>query len=191
MAANINWRTINIDALDPESAYNFDLTTLTPAVQPVSSSEVQTLSGQVRQLLRGGNAEGALRGALENAPYGADEQGKAMHLSVVTEVLGQIRQAEMTPLLQRMYQAEGGSELCDTLMKYLYKGMGQGTPTSNSTPKNLTPQATGFSQVGGRHFGGGEGGGQAMSVFLSWHEKLVEMVGPGSIVRVMSDRRTV
>lgn len=74
--ANINWRTINIDALDPESSYNFDLSTLTPAVQPVSTSDVQTLTGQIRQLLRGGNAEGALKGALENAPYGADEQGK-------------------------------------------------------------------------------------------------------------------
>lgn len=74
--ANINWRTINIDAYDPDSAFNFDLTTLTPAVQPVSTSDVQTLSGQIRQLVRGGNAEGALQGALENAPYGADEQGK-------------------------------------------------------------------------------------------------------------------
>lgn len=74
--ANINWRTINIDALDPESAFNFDLTTLTPAVQPVSTADVQTLSGQIRQLVRGGNAEGALKGALENAPYGADEGGK-------------------------------------------------------------------------------------------------------------------
>ena len=74
--ANINWRTINIDALDPESSHNFDLSTLTPAVQPVSTSDVQTLSGQVRQLSRGGDNEGALRGALENAPYGADEQGK-------------------------------------------------------------------------------------------------------------------
>ncbi|KAK5108353.1 hypothetical protein LTR62_008383 [Meristemomyces frigidus] len=193
--ANINWRTINIDALDPESSYNFDLSTLTPAVQPVSTADVQTLTGQIRQLLRGGDASGALQGALENAPYGADEQGKAAHLSVVTECLNQIRQAEMTPLLQRMYKAEGGSELCDTLMKYLYKGMSQGTdtPTRNHAgAKSMTPQATGgFSQAGGRNFGGTEGGGQAMSVFLSWHEKLVEMVGPGSIVRVMSDRRTV
>ncbi|GAB1729676.1 hypothetical protein D0864_11646 [Hortaea werneckii] len=188
--AEFNWRTINIDALDPESAYNFDLSTLTPAVQPVSTADVQNLSNQIRQLMRGGNAEGALQGALENAPYGADEQGKSIHLSVVTEVLGQIRQAEMTPILQRLYGSEGGSELCDTLMKYLYKGMSQGAPGSGSTPKNMTPQATGFSQMGGRSFGG-EGGGQAMSVFLSWHEKLVEMVGPGSIVRVMSDRRTV
>jgi len=72
-----------------------------------------------------------------------------------------------------MYQSDGGSELCDTLMKYLYKGMGQGSPTtSNAAGKNITPQATGFSQASGRNFGGAEGGGQAMSVFLSWHEKV-------------------
>jgi actin related protein 2/3 complex, subunit 5 len=99
-----------------------------------------------------------------------------MHLSVVTEVLGQIRQVEMTPILQRIYRSEGGSELCDTLMKYLYKGMAQGQPTSNSNSRNITPQATGFSQATGRSFGGHEGGGQAMSVFLSWHEKVCESV---------------
>ena len=74
--SQINWRTINIDALDPESSANFDLSTLTPNVQPISTSDVQTLSGQVRQLLRGGDQQGALLGALENAPYGADTQGK-------------------------------------------------------------------------------------------------------------------
>ena len=73
---DINWRTIDIDALDPESSSNFDLTTLTPAITPISSAEVQTLAGQIRQLLRGGDSEGALRGALENVPYGADEGGK-------------------------------------------------------------------------------------------------------------------
>jgi hypothetical protein len=74
--ADFNWRTLNIDALDPESSYNFDLTTLTPAVQPVSTEDVQTLSGQIKQLMRAGQAEEALKGALENPPYGADEQGK-------------------------------------------------------------------------------------------------------------------
>lgn len=87
---------------------------------------------------------------------------------------------------------------------YSYKGMAQASP---SEKRNITPQATGFSQVHAR--GGGEGGGQAMSVLLSWHEKvrqhthlswacshtdtsqLVEIAGPGSIVRVMTDRRTV
>ena len=82
----------------------------------------------------------------------------------------------MTPILQRMYQSEGGSEICDVLMKYLYKGMAQGAPSTNAgTPtgnKNVTPQTTGFTQAGGRNFGGGEGGSQAMSVLLSWHEKV-------------------
>ena len=76
----------------------------------------------------------------------------------------------MTPLLQRIYQSEGGTEVCDTLMKYLYKGMAQVQPSSGG--KNVTPQPTGFSQIGGRSFGSGEGGGQAMSVLLSWHEKV-------------------
>lgn len=74
--ATINWRTINIDALDPDSPANFDLKTLTPAVAPVSTAEVQNLASQIRQLLRGGDSEGALRGALETTPYGADERGK-------------------------------------------------------------------------------------------------------------------
>jgi hypothetical protein len=74
--AAVNWRTINVDALDPESAANFDLSTLTPALAPVSTADVQHLATQVRQLLRGGDSEGALRGALENAPYGGDPTGK-------------------------------------------------------------------------------------------------------------------
>ena len=41
-----------------------------------------------------------------------------------------------------------------------------------------------------RNFGEG-GGGQQMSVLLSWHEKLVELTGHGTIVRVLTDRRTV
>jgi len=46
--------------------------------------------------------------------------------------------------------------------------------SSNSAKNNITPQATGggFSQVHARGGGGGEGGGQAMSVLLSWHEKV-------------------
>lgn len=74
--ANVNWRTINIDALDPDSPANFDLTSLAPSVTPVSTADVQSLAGQIRQLLRGGDSEGALQGALENPPYGADDKGK-------------------------------------------------------------------------------------------------------------------
>jgi actin related protein 2/3 complex, subunit 5 len=76
MSSVVNWRTINIDALDPDSPANFDLSSLTPDVVPVSAADVQHLATQCRQLLRGGDSEGALRGALENAPYGGDERGK-------------------------------------------------------------------------------------------------------------------
>jgi hypothetical protein len=71
-----NWRTINIDALDPESSQNFDITTLHSALPEVSEAEVRQLAGQVRQLLRGGDAEGALRGACESAPVGASDAVK-------------------------------------------------------------------------------------------------------------------
>ena len=71
-----NYRLINIDQLDPESSSNLDVSSLSPAVHPTSSADVQTLAGQVRQLLRGGDSEGALRGALENVPYGGDERAK-------------------------------------------------------------------------------------------------------------------
>jgi actin related protein 2/3 complex subunit 5 len=71
-----NWRTINIDLLDPESSSNFDTSTLHPAFAPVDINEIRTLGQQVRQLLRGGDAEGALRGALESAPYGGSDAVK-------------------------------------------------------------------------------------------------------------------
>ena len=64
----------------------------------------------------------------------------------------------------------------------------QPTAASSGT---VSPQPTGFSQIHALARGGGEGGGQAMSVLLSWHEKLVEIAGLGSVVRVMTDRRTV
>lgn len=68
-----NWRTINIDALDPESSQNFDITTLHGALPHVSEAEIRQLAGQVRQLLRSGDTEGALRGACEGAPLGASD----------------------------------------------------------------------------------------------------------------------
>lgn len=42
------------------------------------------------------------------------------HLQTVVEVLQSIKASEMTPMLQRIYQGDGGSELLDVLMKYLW-----------------------------------------------------------------------
>lgn len=70
------WRTINIDALDPDSSQNFDTSTLHPPLPEVSEAEVRQLNGQVRQLLRGGDAEGALRGCLESPVYSGGDGAK-------------------------------------------------------------------------------------------------------------------
>ena len=70
------WRTINIDALDPDSSQNFDTTTLHPPLPEVNEADVRQLNAQVRQLLRGGDAEGALRGCLETPVYNGSEAAK-------------------------------------------------------------------------------------------------------------------
>ncbi|KAK2629918.1 hypothetical protein QTJ16_000738 [Diplocarpon rosae] len=194
-----NWRTINIDALDPESSANFLTASLHPAFAPVTESEIRTTGQQVRQLLRGGDAEGALRGALESAPYGGDTACKEVHLQTVTEVLQSIKASEMTPMLRRVFESEGGGEALDVLMKYLYKGMAASSASSASSAKtptrgsSLTPQATGagFSQMGGRPGAQNESSGAAMSVLLSWHEKVVEVAGLGCVTRSMTDWRKV
>ena len=84
MSLRQNYRLINIDRLDPDASANFDLSTLVPADTGAtasigSSAEVQALAGQIRQLLRAGDAEGALRGALESVPYGADDRAKVRY----------------------------------------------------------------------------------------------------------------
>ncbi|KAJ5609148.1 hypothetical protein N7528_009715 [Penicillium herquei] len=192
--SQINYRTINIDQLDPESSANFPMETLLPATlpQPETSSDAANVASQVRQLLRGGDTEGALRHVLDTAPLGGDDRAKEVHLATVIEVLQGIRQAEMTRVLEGVCGADGGAERADCLMKYLYKGMSAPAPSSGaqSPRKTVSPQETGFSQVQARNVGEG-GGGQQMSVLLNWHEKLVELTGTGSIVRVMTDRRTV
>ncbi|KAH1760344.1 hypothetical protein KXV22_007668 [Aspergillus fumigatus] len=192
--AQLNYRTINIDVLDPESSVNFPMETLLPATlpPPQTSSDAANVASQVRQLLRGGDPEGALRYVLDTAPLGGDDRAKEVHMATVVDVLQGIRQGEMTRVLEGVCSGEGGSERADCLMKYLYKGMAAPAPGggAQSPRKSVSPQNTGFSQIQARNLGEG-GSAQQMSVLLSWHEKLVELAGTGSIVRVMTDRRTV
>jgi len=136
-------------------------------------------------------------------------------LQTITEVLQSIKASDMTPLLNRIYSSEGGSECLDVLMKYLsvypletlillagdgiadyrfcrYKGMASGPAGGTPrTPTRPSPSASGFSQMGGRPAGANETTTAAMSVLLSWHEKVVEVAGLGCIGRCMTDFRRV
>lgn len=113
------WRTINIDALEEDSPFNFDTSIMRPPVAEISEAEVRQLSGQVRQLLRAGDNDGALRGCLEMPVYAGTDAAKDAALQIVVEVLQSIKASEMNPLLTRLYASENGSELLDVLMKYL------------------------------------------------------------------------
>lgn len=70
------WRTINIDALTEDSSANFDTSTLHPPQPEITEAEVRQLAGQVRQLLRGGDTEGALRGCLDSPVYNGTDGAK-------------------------------------------------------------------------------------------------------------------
>jgi actin related protein 2/3 complex subunit 5 len=187
------WRTINIDALIEDSSVNFDVSTLQPPQPEISEAEVRQLAGQVRQLLRGGDTEGALRGCLETPVYNGSDAAKEAQLQTIAEVLQSIKASDMSPLLKSIYGSAGGSECLDVLMKYIYKGMAAGHPSggASKSPAGVTPQSTGFSQVGSRPGASNEPTAAAMSVLLSWHEKVVEVAGLGCIGRTMTDWRRV
>jgi actin related protein 2/3 complex subunit 5 len=207
-----NYRTVNVDIYDAESPINFPLATLQPSSlpAPTSAAAAASIAQQVRQLLRSGDSAGALAGALDTAPLGGDDGARQVHLTTVVEVLQGIRQSDVAKVLESVLAGPGGRERGDTLMKYLYRGMGapSGAGKAAAGGGGVSPQMTGsggaaagtttttttttggFSQIQARNLGEA-GSGQAMSVLLSWHEKLVEIVGVGGIVRVMCDRRTV
>lgn len=128
--AEFNYRTINIDTLDPDSSTNFPMETLLPSTlpAPTTSSAAASTATQTRQLLRGGDAENALAHVLDTAPLGGDDRAKEVHLAAVVEVLQGIRQGEMSRVLEGVCGSAGvsaaasgkGSERADCLMKYLY-----------------------------------------------------------------------
>lgn len=152
--AAIDYRKIDIDALDNEN--NLTKEDLVPEARPVDSSEINQRAQQVRSLLQRGDHAGALQEAINDPPYGGDESAKSMNLSTVIEVLTSVRGSDMTPIIEKL-----DHEQQVTLLKYLYKGMGD---------------SKGQTQGG---------------VLLSWFEKLVSITGQGTVIQYISDRRTL
>lgn len=141
----MNWRTIDMDSLDPEAPINFPLYTLLPPNLPpaISSGTAASVASQIRQLLRSGDSEGALRHVLDTAPLGGDERAKEVHLATVVEVLQGIRQGEMTRVLEGVCSGEGGAERGDCLMKYLYVLLS--LPHTHTLSISLAPEFSQFS----------------------------------------------
>ncbi|CAK9437374.1 uncharacterized protein LODBEIA_P17520 [Lodderomyces beijingensis] len=116
------WRSIDIDALDPDShlapADLFPTSSVTPAQ---SHADITDISNQIRTQLSQGNFAAALQMALDTAPYASDDQTKETHARTVFETLCSIKNnnADVGVFVKSL-----SSEQRDTLIKYLYRCMG-------------------------------------------------------------------
>lgn len=135
---------------------------LVPNIPPVLAAQVSQSAQEAKQAMALGQWLQALQVVLSNPPYVTDlPQVKEQHAQTVFDVLVAVRNNLGPQDLGPKFIQQLTPDQQDTLIKYLYKNM--------STP-----------------YGAKQGG-----VLLAWFEKTIEITGVGSIVRFMSDRRTV
>jgi len=152
------FRKIDIDAYDEDVLLETELYEADPRDPATVLNDAKQKANSVRSLLAKGDNQGALQAILSQAPYGPNvEEAKNLTLQTVVQILNSTKATNIPVIVKAL-----DSDAQDTLMKYLYKGMGM----------------PGWGEVSG-------------SVLLGWHEKLTEVAGTGCIVRVMTDRRTV
>ncbi|KAG2112539.1 actin-related protein 2/3 complex subunit 5 [Suillus discolor] len=154
----MSFRKIDIDAYDEDVLLDDELCEPDPRDPAQVLSDAKQKQAAVRSTLARGDIPGALGIALDSTPYGSNvEEAKNLTLQTVVSILNSTKSSEINSVVKALSQ-----DAQDTLMKYLYKGMGM----------------PGWGDVSG-------------SVLLGWHEKLTEVAGTGCIVRVMTDRRSV
>ncbi|KAH9064403.1 arp2/3 complex subunit [Lactarius vividus] len=155
---DINFRKIDVDAYDEDVLLETELYDPDPREPQQVVEDAKAKAVAVRTSLAKGDTVGALVTILDNPPYGPNvDEAKNLTLQTVVTVLNSTKSTDI-PNVVKLLPAEAQ----DTLMKYLYKGMG----------------LPGWGDVSG-------------SVLLGWHEKLTEVAGTGCIVRAMTDRRLV
>jgi len=152
------FRKIDIDAYDEDVLLEDELYDIDPRDPTQVLSDAKQKQAAVRSFLAKSDITGALVEILSNAPYGPNvDEAKNLTLQTLVTILNSTKAVDILNVVKSLPQ-----DLQDTLMKYLYKGMG----------------LPGWGDVSG-------------SVLLGWHEKLTEAAGVGCIVRAMSDRRIV
>ncbi|KAJ2932720.1 hypothetical protein H1R20_g4374, partial [Candolleomyces eurysporus] len=155
---DVNFRKIDIDQFDEDVLHESELYEADPRDPYEVLEEAKQRQAAVRTSLARSDIAGALSIVLENAPYGPNvEEAKNLTLQTLLSILNSTKSTEITGVIKSL-----SPDAQDTLMKYLYKGMG----------------LPGWGDISG-------------SVLLGWHEKLTEVAGVGCIVRTMTDRRIV
>ncbi|KAH9068099.1 arp2/3 complex subunit [Lactarius deliciosus] len=155
---DVNFRKIDVDVYDEDVLLETELYDPDPREPQQVVEDAKAKAAAVRTSLAKGDTVGALVTILDNPPYGPNiDEAKNLTLQTVVTVLNSTKSTDI-PNVVKLLPVEAQ----DTLMKYLYKGMG----------------LPGWGDVSG-------------SVLLGWHEKLTEVAGTGCIVRAMTDRRLV
>ncbi|KAF8331995.1 ARP2/3 complex 16 kDa subunit (p16-Arc)-domain-containing protein [Cantharellus anzutake] len=155
---DVAFRKIDIDALEEDILVESELYEPDPRGAAIILNDTKQKSAQVRSFLSKSDIPSALNVILSQAPFGTGvDEAKSLALNSVLLILNSTKATDISGILRALNQDQQ-----DTLMKYIYKGMG----------------AKGLADVNG-------------NVLLNWHEKLTEVAGIGCIVRVMTDRRTV
>jgi len=152
------FRKIDIDAYDEDVLQDSELYEADPRGPAEVLEDAKQRQIAVRSFLARNDISGALITILENAPYGPSvDEAKLITLQTLLTILNTTKSTEISKVIKGL-----SLDTQDTLMKYLYKGMGM----------------PGWGDISG-------------SVLLGWHEKLTEVAGVGCIVRTMTDRRIV
>ncbi|KAK9235327.1 actin-related protein 2/3 complex subunit 5 [Lipomyces kononenkoae] len=118
--ASLDFRRIDVDALDPENIIEPEFL-VPPSIAnlpPLGVAEIQSVGQYIRGLLSRGDHVGALQAALDQPPYSSTQEIKNIHLATVLELLSTIKSSDMGWVVEKLT-----SEQRDTLIKYLYKGM--------------------------------------------------------------------
>ncbi|EKM52751.1 uncharacterized protein PHACADRAFT_176763 [Phanerochaete carnosa HHB-10118-sp] len=155
---DVNFRKIDVDQYDEDVLLDSELYEADPRDPAQVLDDAKQKATAVRSSLSKGDIVGALTLVLTDTPYGPNvEEAKNLNLQTLVTILNSTKATEIPGVVRSLSQ-----DAQDTLMKYLYKGMG----------------LPGWGDVSG-------------SVLLGWHEKLTEVAGTGCIVRAMTDRRLV
>ncbi|KAI5954237.1 ARC15 [Candida jiufengensis] len=132
-----------------------------PNLPQYTTNQIQEIGQSIRSQLSQGKFQQALVTGLDNIPFASSPQEKEIHQRTIFEVLCSIKNNSNSPNDINNIIKGLNQEQQDNLIKYLYTNM--------STP-----------------YGQKQGG-----LLLNWFEKIVEIVGIGSISRYLTDRRTV
>ncbi|KAH9821087.1 actin-related protein 2/3 complex subunit 5 [Melampsora americana] len=155
-----SYRKIDIDLYDQDALKEEELYEHDPRSIEEMCSDAKSKTQQARSLLSRADVPAVLQLLLTDPPYGPPSPELQSAQSLILSTLLDTLSTTRTSDIPSILSSLNSDQL-DWLMKYIYKAMSLITIDPN------TPSA----------------------VLLNWHEKLTELSGTGSIVRVMTDRR--